>query len=273
MIHSSSSSRPCGGRFVPRQTTCGLFVTTTWCHENSKVGKSVKTLYIDCSCPLHHQWSSGRLLPRQSFISTGRAHNKLYNHTKVVVVPTRTCWPKATATSSQISMAQQDLLDYVAPLELGRKALNNSAIKAVVNEKIALLELMNPTPVPVDSPQLGGKWRLVYTDSDNILGVSRPRWLQPVGAIYQSIFLDTMQVENMETVKPLGIVSFENRVWATFTKSPPKKVFVQFRRFQFGPIKFPAPSNARGFLETTFLDARMRISRGNRKHVFVLVKE
>lgn len=136
MIHSSSSSRPCGGRFVPRQTTCGLFVTTTWCHENSKVGKSVKTLYIDCSCPLHHQWSSGRLLPRQSFISTGRAHNKRYNHRKVVVVPTRTCWPKATATSSQISMAQQDLLDYVAPLELGRKALNNSAIKAVVNEKI-----------------------------------------------------------------------------------------------------------------------------------------
>lgn len=131
---------------------------------------------------------------------------------------------------------------------------------------------MNPTPVPVDAPELGGKWRLVYTDSENILGVSRPRWFQPVGAIYQTIFLDSMQVENAETMKPLGI-SLENKVWATFTKSPPKKVFVQFRRFQFGPIQFPAPANARGFLETTFLDRTMRISRGNRKHVFVLVKE
>lgn len=46
---------------------------------------------------------------------------------------------KATAVSSQISLAQKDLLDFVAPLELGRKALNNSAVRAVVNEKIGKL--------------------------------------------------------------------------------------------------------------------------------------
>ncbi|EME26325.1 Probable plastid-lipid-associated protein 4, chloroplastic [Galdieria sulphuraria] len=201
---------------------------------------------------------------RHGLISIGTSPHNTRRLTKACL--------KATAVSSQITIAQQDLLDYVLPLDLGRKALNNSAMKAVVNEKLALLELMNPIPVPVDSPELDGRWRLLYTDSELVLGVSRPRWFQPVGALYQTIFLDTLEAENAETIKPFGI-SLENKVWATLTKSPPKKVFLQFRRFQFGPIRFSAPTNARGFLETTFLDHRMRISRDHRKHVFVLVKE
>eukprot|EP00871_Galdieria_phlegrea_P001714 jgi/Galph1/2543/GphlegSOOS_G1218.1 len=179
---------------------------------------------------------------------------------------------QATTVSSQITLAQQDLLDYVQNLDLGRKALKNSQTKAIVNEKIALLELMNPTPCTVDSADLEGKWRLIYTDSENILGVNRPKIFQPVGTIYQEIFLSSQQVRNSETVNILGI-PVTNSVTATFTKSPPKRIFVQFQKFRFGPIQFPAPSIARGFLDTTFLDQRMRISRGNRKSVFVLVKD
>ena len=51
------------------------------------------------------------------------------------------------------------------------------------------------------------------------------------------------------------------------------QVDVVFRRFGIGWLKFPAPSSARGVLETTYLDEEMRISRGDKGNIFVLVRE
>ena len=50
-------------------------------------------------------------------------------------------------------------------------------------------------------------------------------------------------------------------------------VDVIFKRFGIGWLKLPAPKSARGVLTTTYLDDEMRISRGDRGNVFVLVKE
>ena len=51
------------------------------------------------------------------------------------------------------------------------------------------------------------------------------------------------------------------------------RVDVQFERFRLGPISFPAPKTLTGSLETTFLDEDLRISRGDKDNVFVLLRE
>jgi hypothetical protein len=47
------------------------------------------------------------------------------------------------------------------------------------------LERLNPTPKPLASPLLNGRWRLEYTTSDSILGTRKPALLRPSGPIYQ----------------------------------------------------------------------------------------
>ena len=52
-----------------------------------------------------------------------------------------------------------------------------------------------------------------------------------------------------------------------------RTVDVQFKRFGIGWLRIPAPASARGFLETTYLDADLRISRGDKGNLFVLVRD
>ena len=47
---------------------------------------------------------------------------------------------------------------------------------------------------------------------------------------------------------------------------------VRFRRFGVGWLRIPAPASARGVLETTFLDESLRVSRGDKGNLFVLVR-
>jgi hypothetical protein len=53
---------------------------------------------------------------------------------------------------------------------------------------------------------------------------------------------------------------------------PGTTVDVQFKRFGIGWLRVPAPASARGVLETTFLDDSLRISRGDKGNLFVLVR-
>ena len=50
-------------------------------------------------------------------------------------------------------------------------------------------------------------------------------------------------------------------------------VDVIFKRFGIGWLKLPAPARARGVLTTTYLDEEMRISRGDKGNLFVLVRD
>lgn len=59
---------------------------------------------------------------------------------------------------------------------------------------------------------------------------------------------------------------------AALTPTSASAVDVQFLEFAVGPIKIKAPESAKGALDTTFLDEEIRVSRGDKGNLFVLVK-
>jgi hypothetical protein len=170
-----------------------------------------------------------------------------------------------------LEQAKQSLIDRVRETDMGRKEFSEALSREIDEKYIQPLEQQNPTKVPTDSPLLEGRWRLIYTNSKNVLGLDRPSIARPLkDSIYQTIYLDKGQVVNEERVL-FGLLT--NRVQAVFTAKPPRRVLVQFKTFQFGLLRVPAPARARGWLDVTYLDEDMRISRGNLANVFVLLRD
>ncbi|MCX5963004.1 MAG: fibrillin [Cyanobacteria bacterium] len=168
---------------------------------------------------------------------------------------------------------------------------------ADLNQLIADLEAQSPSPNPLDSPLLMGDWRLVYTTSRGILGLDRIP-LTDLGQVYQAIRGD--RVYNVaETKSVLGIEGIV-AVAARYVRSCDARVSVTFERSVLGlrsimgyrsvtafvdsleaksrvwAIDVPIPARdgvAQGWLEVTYLDETLRISRGNEGSIFVLVKD
>jgi len=59
--------------------------------------------------------------------------------------------------------------------------------KATVERLTQGLERLNPNKNSLEAPEINGKWRLIYTTSDSILGTNRPAFARPVGPIHQYI--------------------------------------------------------------------------------------
>eukprot|EP00775_Hariotina_reticulata_P007616 gene7616-7818_t len=161
---------------------------------------------------------------------------------------------------------KEELLELIAPLKRGLVASpeDQQAVEAAVQK----LERINPTPRPLQSPLLNGQWRLVYTTSSSILGTSKPAFLRPSGPIYQLLDGPNLKAANRETA-PLY-----NQVTAELSPLSVNKVAVQFKTFKiFGLIPITAPPSARGELAVTYLDDEMRISRGDKGNLFVLLMD
>lgn len=179
-----------------------------------------------------------------------------------------------------------------------RGLLASEPDKQAILAAIAQLEDRNPTPQPTAAADLlAGDWRLLYTTSQELLGIDRVPLAQ-LGQIYQCIRVQEAQIFNIAEVKgpPLleGLVS----VQATFTPVSERRVNVRFERFIVGLqrlINYQSPAEfinqiqagkrfaaidflidpkkeQRGWLEITYLDQDMRIGRGNEGNVFVLTK-
>ncbi|AFZ44619.1 fibrillin [Halothece sp. PCC 7418] len=164
---------------------------------------------------------------------------------------------------------------------------------------IAQLEEENPTPNPVECADLlGGNWRLLYTTSQDLLGLDRFPILQ-TGDIYQCVHPEKNRVYNIAEI--IGVPFLEGiiSVVAEMTPVSEKRVNVDFQRSivglqrlfnyqnpshyiqaieegkKFPPLDFPINrrnSNQQPWLDITYLDEDLRISRGNRGSVFVLAQ-
>ncbi len=193
-------------------------------------------------------------------------------------------------------LEKTDLLDAIAPTNRG--LLATPAQKKDILAKVTHLEQRNPTPNPLAAKELlNGDWQLLYTTSAELLGIDRFPLLG-LGSIYQCVRIEQQRIYNLAEIRAAlgGLVS----VTATFEAVSDKRVNVRFDRAIFGlqstlgyqnpsqfietmqqtdkfnllrGIDFTVSSNREpGWLEVTYLDSTMRISRGNQGSVFVLRK-
>jgi hypothetical protein len=163
---------------------------------------------------------------------------------------------------------------------------------------IAQLEDRNPTPRPLEAAEfLEGDWRLLYTTSRGILGLDRFPLLD-LGQVYQSIRVAESKVYNIAEVAGLPLVEGIVSVAARFQPVSDRRVDVRFERSILGLqrlLNYRSPAafiqelesgrklsaidfaitnpNQQGWLDITYLDADLRISRGNEGSVFVLTKD
>jgi PAP_fibrillin len=182
-----------------------------------------------------------------------------------------------------------------------RGILATSTDRQAILAAITELELRNPNPRPLTTAidLLAGNWRLLYTSSQSLLGIDKFP-LVKLGDIYQCIRPTTSAVYNIAEVASLlpgldGLVA----IVAKFTPVNECRVNVRFNRSVIGlqrfidysdpdtlidsiengrkftaidlPINRPE-DKAPAWLEVTYLDETLRISRGNEGSVFVLTK-
>jgi len=191
--------------------------------------------------------------------------------------------------------AKADLLTAVA--ETNRGITATAADRDRIAALATAVEAANPTPHPLAAPALlGGNWRLLYTTSQELLSLDRFPLLR-LQDIYQCIRPEQGEIYNIaEIAGPLvaGLVT----VAARFTPTTPQRVTVQFQRGILGLqpfLGYRQPSsfiqklqatqrlsllqgidfainrqNNPGWLEVTYLDADLRIGRGNQGSLFVL---
>lgn len=170
------------------------------------------------------------------------------------------------AGGTDVKGRKQELLAAIEPLERGVTATDEE--QKNVEQLIRKLEQANPNSKSLSSPLINGKWKLLYTTSESILGKTRPALTRPNGPIYQFIDAPNGKARNQESWP------FFNSVSADLTPETQSRVGVQFTFFKIlGLLPIKAPESAKGKLDTTFVDEELRVSRGDKGNVFVLKME
>lgn len=159
------------------------------------------------------------------------------------------------------------------------------------------LEDYNPTPRPLEAAdRLNGNWRLLYTTSQELLGIDRLPLLK-LGPIYQYIQVEAARIYNVAEVYGVPYLEGLVSVVAQFEPVTEKRVKVNFERSiiglqrllgyqsaddfvqqiaaggSFKAIDFSIKNREqKGWLDVTYLDDDLRIGRGNEGNLFVLSK-
>lgn len=188
------------------------------------------------------------------------------------------------------------LLEAIAGTNRG--LLANPTERSAILAAIAQLEDLNPTPRPTEAGDLlEGNWRLLYTTSRGILGIDQVP-LVKLGQVYQCIRMADTRLFNIAEIVGVPYLEGLVSVAARFVPVSERRVNVTFERSIIGlqrllgyenPNQFiqrvesgtalPAIDLAiqnreqRGWLDITYLDADLRIGRGNEGSVFVLTKD
>jgi hypothetical protein len=193
-------------------------------------------------------------------------------------------------------LGKAELLDAIAPFNRG--ILASATDRQAIQVAVARLEDRNPTPQPLAATDLlEGNWRLLYTTSQELLGIDRVP-LASLGQIYQCIRTADQRIYNLAEVQGPPLFSGLVSVSARFEPVSERRVQVAFERGVLGlqsaldyrsPSQFIAKLEAstklplwqgidfsinrerqQGWLEVTYLDKDLRIGRGNEGNIFVL---
>ncbi|MBE9076722.1 PAP/fibrillin family protein [Romeria aff. gracilis LEGE 07310] len=181
-----------------------------------------------------------------------------------------------------------------------RGLLASETDRLAIASAIAKLEDRNPHSRPLEEPELlDGDWRLLYTTSQDLLGLDGFP-LVKLGNIYQCVRTAESAIYNLAEVSSLPYCEALVAVAARFEPVSARRVNVRFSRAVFGlqrlldyrsPGQFIARLTAQdrlswlqgidfginadrqqGWLDITYLDADLRIGRGNQGSLFVLTK-
>lgn len=203
-------------------------------------------------------------------------------------------------------MNKDDLRAAIASKNRGISA--TSTDRQAIASLIARVEDLNPTPDPLLAPELlAGDWRLLYTTSQELLGIDKVPLAQ-LGNIYQCVRPETSRIYNIAEINSLpyceAIVSvaagFKPALEAGATAPSNRRVDVKFNRAVIGlqrALGYESPAQyiaklettekmnllqgidfeinsdrQQGWLEITYLDKDLRIGRGNQGSLFVLTK-
>mmetsp|Transcript_34073 Transcript_34073/g.76957 ORF Transcript_34073/g.76957 Transcript_34073/m.76957 type:complete len:208 (+) Transcript_34073:87-710(+) len=152
-------------------------------------------------------------------------------------------------------------------LDLIQSGADDGDILAAVKDTEALNPVL-PFQSIIASPLLSDNWLMVYTTSGSIAGRNRPKLLQTEFPPEQLIDVASAKAVNSELV-----IGIRNSVEASLSPFNSRRVDVKFDRFKIGPFTFDAPDTLTGFLEVSYLDDTLRISRGDKGNVFVLLRQ
>jgi hypothetical protein len=193
--------------------------------------------------------------------------------------------------------AKTELLEAIAGKNRG--LLVSDQDRVTILSAVEKLEDHNPHPHPLAANELlDGNWRLLYTSSRSILGLDRFPLIQ-LGQIYQSLDVAQSRVVNLAEIEGIPWLEGLVAVVASFKGVSDKRLEVKFERSiaglqrllnyqspgqfvqqvaigkRFLPVDFslPSRSGSPAWLEITYLDDDLRISRGNEGNVFVLSRD
>ncbi|CAL4915742.1 unnamed protein product [Urochloa decumbens] len=127
------------------------------------------------------------------------------------------------------------LVDTVYGYELGFRA--STEVRGEVVELVTQLEATNPTPAPVEAPDLlDGNWILIYTAYSELLPIlaAGATPFTKVKQISQEIDSKSMTIVNASTLTT-PFASFSFSATASFEVQSPSRIEVQFKEGSFQP--------------------------------------
>lgn len=219
---------------------------------------------------LHYPSLAGRGIHHHVYISGNSAGSDTSKMVKTTVFPLLLRAIASTTSAFIFDGVRQklkaDLLDLSYETKRGIEATPEQTER--IKDLFVKLERLNPTRKPLKSPLINADWSLVYSTSDSIIGKGDfPR----IGPIVQKIDTPSLMAENSEVVSYFGI-KVPRKITAELSPQNDKLANVQFKRFSIGPVGFDAPEQFKGFLDITYLDDELRLTRGDKGNIFVLTR-
>ena len=171
--------------------------------------------------------------------------------------------------SSRKNKLKREILDLSKKLQRG--LCDDTENEKQMQKLFRQLEELNINGNTLSNPNLNGEWNLEYTSSKTLIG--KDKIGRKTGAISQKINVRNLKAENSEVISFFGLPPFKSSVTANLRPESKSKAGVIFDRFSVGGIKFPAPKGYYGFIDVTYIDDDLRLTRGDKGNIFVLTKK